>query len=220
MDISVLKAQRREAGGRNAARRVRADSRVPGVLYGHKQEVVPLSVPTGDVVSALESGARLVTLDIEGASESALIKEVQYDALGDHVIHVDFARVDLDEKVTVHLEILLHGTAAGTQDGGVVDHPLKNIEVECLARAVPENLVVEIADLQIGDAIHVRDLTLPEGMTTPIDDGAPVVVVHPPTKAEEPAPAEAAEEAPAEPERVGEEEKPAAGESEPAAEDR
>lgn len=214
MDVLVLAAERRETRGRAAAHRLRAGGMVPAVLYGHKAEVLSLAVPGGDVSAALESGARVVTLQLDGNEESALIKEVQYDALGDDIIHVDFARVALDEKVTVHLEILLHGTPKGAQEGGVVGQPLKSLEVECLAQSVPENLRVEIGHLDIGDAVHVREIELPEGITPLIDGSTAVVIVHRPVKEAEPEPAEPAEEAAAEPERIGEKEKPAPEEEE------
>src|SRR5262249_32296375 len=150
--------------------------RVPAVLYGHKEETLSLSLPLEDLVKAIRHGARVVDLQANGNTEKALIREVQWDHLGKDVLHVDFARVAADERIVVPVRIEIRGTAPGVTAGGRLDQPLHTIEVECLALSVPESIRVNIGELQIGDSIHVRDLTLPPDVKAKADPDA--VVVH------------------------------------------
>ncbi|HMF20013.1 MAG TPA: 50S ribosomal protein L25, partial [Gemmataceae bacterium] len=127
----------------------------------------------------------------------------QWDPLGHDILHVDFARVAADERITIDVRLELRGTAPGVTAGGSLDQPLHNLEIECLAIAVPESIRVNIGELQIEGVIHVRDLVLPEGVTTKIDPDAVVVQVHPPmVEAEAPAAAAVPGEQ-AEPELIG-----------------
>jgi large subunit ribosomal protein L25 len=101
---------------------------------------------------------------------------VQYDHLGMHIIHADFARVDLNEKVTVTVGIELKGDAPGEKAGGIVQQTLSEIEVECVVTEIPDGIVYNVSNLQLDDSIHVRDLPLPSGVTA-ITDGEQIVAV-------------------------------------------
>ena len=137
-----------------------------------------------------------------GKVEKALIRDLQWDPLGHDILHVDFARVAADERITVDVRLELKGTAPGVTAGGNLDQPLHNLEVECLAIAIPESIRVNVSELQIDSVLKVRDLVLPPGVTTKIDPDTVVVIVHPPIVEEEAAPA-AAEAEQAEPEVIG-----------------
>lgn len=193
---ATIHAERREALGSVAARRLRRQSRLPAVLYGHQRDPVHLSVARRDVEALLHDGARLVDVEVGGVVETALLKDIQYDAMGDHILHMDLARIDPDERVTVTVPVELHGLAKGVASGGNLDHVIQDLEVECPAIAIPEVIRLDIRELDIGDVIHVRDVEPPERVTFLQDRDAPVVIVHPPVAAaaaaEEEAPAEAA----------------------------
>lgn len=200
MDIATLHATKRQELGSRASVRLRKAGLVPAVLYGHKRDTVPLSVPFKEIERVVAAGSRMVNLEIGGVQELALLKEVQYDSMGDELLHVDLARVAIDEKVTVRVPVELHGLAKGVASGGTLDHVVKDIEVVCLPHDIPEKIRVEIAGLDIGQMIYVRDIQLPPGVECRLDPGTVVAVVHAPTEAKEVAPAEAG---PAEPEVIG-----------------
>lgn len=208
-----LAVQPREGSGTLAAKRLRKQGLLPAVLYGHKQGTLHLALSRDDFVKALRHGARLVELKTDGNAQAAIIQDVQWDHLGVDVLHVDFRRVSKDERVVVTVRLHLRGIAPGVGGGGVLDQPLHVINVECLVTAVPESIRVNIAELQVGGAIHVRDLHLPEGVKAMADPDAIVVQVTAP--AAEPAPAAAAPAAEtAEPEVIGRQAKAEEGEEE------
>jgi large subunit ribosomal protein L25 len=207
-DSVALVGEPREGRGKQAARRLRRTGKVPAVLYGHKEETLSIALPLEDVEKAIRRGVRVVDLKAGGKEEKALIRDVQWDHLGKELLHVDFTRVAADERIVVTVPIQLRGTAPGVTAGGVLDQPLHALSVECLAISIPESIRVNIGELQIDGAIHVRELVLPPGVTTTSDPEAIVVQVKPPVaEPEAPAAPEGAEAA--EPEVIGQKEKAA-----------
>jgi large subunit ribosomal protein L25 len=202
-DAVTLALKPRASRGKREARRMRRQGIIPGVLYGHGEETVAVALSSDDLTKAVRHGVRVVDLDQAGKLEKALIRDLQWDALGHDILHVDFARVAADERITVDVRLELKGTAPGVTAGGNLDQPLHNLEVECLAIAIPESIRVNISEMQIDSVIKVRDLVLPPGVTTKMDPEAVVVMVHPPIVEAEAAPVagEAAEQA--EPEVIG-----------------
>jgi large subunit ribosomal protein L25 len=197
----VLAAQKREGNGSQAAKRLRKQGLIPAVLYGHKEATVSVALTADDLTKAIRHGARVVDLRSDGNVQKALIKEIQWDHLGHEILHVDFYRVAADERITVTVPIEIRGTAPGVSAGGLLDQPLHTLSVECPAISVPDSIRVNINELQLGEAIHVRDLTLPPGVTAMTDPDA--IVVHVTMPAAEPeAPVEPAAES-AEPEIIG-----------------
>ena len=207
METVSLATQPRTGHGKRIARRLRKEGLVPAVIYGHKQATVAVALGKKDLDTALRHHARVVDLRIDGRTETAVIQEVQHDHLGKEVLHVDFKRVSKDERIEVAVPIELKGMPAAVGHGGVLDQPLHELEVECLAIAIPESIRVNIGELQIGQAIHVKELTLPEGVKALNDADAVVVQLRAFLAEPEPTAAAAAveptEAAPAEPEIVG-----------------
>ena len=194
----VLHVKRRSATGSRAARRLRRNGQVPAILYGHGEENVPLSLSAGEVQAAVRHGARQV--DLAGdVQDKALIRELQWDTWGLEILHVDLQRVHAGERVTLEVDIHLRGEAPGAHEGGHVEQLLHQVEVECSATEVPEELVMRINQLQLGQTLTVQDLAVPEGVKVLADPDTPVVQC-----------VAAAEEAPEE-----ELETPAAGPAEP-----
>jgi len=173
-----LKADDRKTQGTRQARRLRKQKLVPAVVYGHKQATQSLTIPGEELYKAIRRGVRVVDLKQTSGVQKALIRAVQWDPLGHDILHVDFTRVAADERITLEVRIELRGAAIGLAGGaGVLVQPIHNVTVECLAIAVPESIRVAINDLQIGQAIHVKDLTLPEGVIVKNDPDAIIVQV-------------------------------------------
>jgi large subunit ribosomal protein L25 len=193
----------RQPKGTTGARRLRRQGLVPAVVYGHGEETLSISLPRAELVNAIRHGVRVIDLRAGNKEEKALIKDVQWDHLGKELLHVDFARVSMDERIVVSVPLELRGTAPGVNAGGVLDQPIHSVSVECLAISIPESIRVNIHELQIDSAIHVRDLVLPPGVKVMTDPDA--IVVHVTAPVAEPEPAAAAAEAPtaAEPEVIG-----------------
>jgi large subunit ribosomal protein L25 len=202
MDIVKLKTQPRPALGKRAALKVRRQGLIPAIIYGHKQDPVPVALAQDVLDSALRHHARLVELETSKGTETALIKEIQHDHLGKAVLHVDFERVDRDEKIIIQVPLELKGTAPGASSG-VLDQPLHELKVECLAAQVPESIKVNISALQLGQVIHVKDVPLPPGVRVLTDPEAIVIQVKAHVVMAEPAPGAAPAEGAAEPEIVG-----------------
>jgi large subunit ribosomal protein L25 len=197
----ALPAEVRAERGRKAARRLRRAGRLPAVLYGHKETTAALTVPLADFESLLRSGARMVDLGLAGETQKALIREVQFDALGDEVLHVDFVRVAMDEAIEVTVPVTVHGTAAGVKQGGVLDLLLHEVTVACLPGDIPEAIRIRVDDLAMGQTLHLREVPLPPGVRVVDDPEMSVVAVHAPV-VEAAAPAA---EAPTAPEVIGRE---------------
>jgi large subunit ribosomal protein L25 len=207
MKIAKLQAETREARGTRAAQRLRRQGRLPGVIYGHGQTPESVAVPAHDFSNLLEHGAHVVELDLKSGKRQVLIKDVQFDHLGAEPIHVDFALVDLTEQVHVSVPLEFRGTPVGTHEGGVLDHGLVDVEVACLVTEIPASIRVNVADMKLGELLHVRDLELPENITTVTPPEAIVCSVRARTAAAEVAEEEAEEEAPEQPEIIGRKEK-------------
>jgi large subunit ribosomal protein L25 len=198
----TLKVETRSGRGTAECRRLRRRGALPGNLYGHGLEAVAIAAPVEAVTSLVTHGHRVVGLELDGTSQTAMFQDVQWDALGSEIQHFDLLRVDAQERVEVDVPIELKGTAAGAMSGaGMLEQPLHELTIECPAIQMPDAIIVRIHELQLGQAIHVRDLELPEGVTaiTP-GDQVVVQVVHAAETAEE---AEEGIPGPAEPELVG-----------------
>lgn len=209
-----LTTQPRTDLGSSRARQLRRKGLTPAVVYGHKEETLSIVLPSEDLEKAIRHGAHVVDLKTEGKVQKCLIREVQWDHLGLELLHVDFARIALDERVIVTVPVELRGQLPGTAAGGILDQPLHTLSVECLAIAIPASIRVPINELQIGSVIHVRELHLPEGVKVMADPEAIVVQVKAPlVEAEAPAAAPVAGEV-AEPEVIGRKEKPTPEEEE------
>jgi len=207
----VLATKKREGeNGTRAARHLRKHGEIPAVIYGHKQDTVSVTLATEDLTRAIRHGARVVDLQTTAGVETAQIVELQYDHLGKEILHVDFKRVSRDERIKIDVRVELRGIAPGVSGGGVLDQPLHTLEIECLAIAIPDSIRVSIAELQLGNSIHVKDVKAPEGVTILSDPDAIVVQVTAPVAEPEPG----AEAAPTsvEPEVIGR--KPEEGEGE------
>jgi large subunit ribosomal protein L25 len=199
---TALVVEARTSTGKGAARRLRAQGRIPAILYGRGRESLPLALDPRALERILRAGGAntLLDLTIEGHPEIkdtvALVKELQRDPLRNTIVHADLYAVDLNRTVRVEVPVHLVGKARGLEFGGILEHTLREIELECLPRAIPDFIEVDVTALEVGDVLHARDIQLPEGVTMVTDPEQAVVAVALPqaetTGAEAAAPAEAA----------------------------
>ena len=207
--VASIAADRRQGTGKGAARAGRRSGRIPGVLYGHDEESVTVSVDALELNRLIQSISvenTIVNLEVKGEKEplKVLIREVQRHPYRDDVLHIDFFHIAMDEKIHVEVPVVLVGVPIGVKDkGGVVDHQLREIETYCLPADIPEKIEIVISELDIGNSIHVGDLELPD-LEIQTDLDRSVVAVLAPTVIVEPEEEEVEEEL-LEPELVGKE---------------
>jgi large subunit ribosomal protein L25 len=203
----TLEVSRREQGGKNVARRLRAAGKVPAVVYGGHREPVAIEVDrkqVSELVSKSEHGIRSIfLLKMAGTDQQrhAMIKDVQIDPLSRRMTHIDFVRVLMDEKIKVTVPVRITGTAIGVKEGGILDWQIRDLHAECLPNAIPDAIEVDVTNLGSHQYLHVRDIAAPEGVKILDDPERSVVgVTHQRVEAVEAAPEAAA--AVAEPEVI------------------
>lgn len=215
-----ITAEARENSGKGVARKLRQAGRIPAVLYGQGHDGVSLSLDSYELNQLLSTaGARtsILELEVKGSDRSGmqnvLIKEVQRHPYKDLILHMDFLEVAMDELITVMVPIEVLGTPKGvTIDDGILEMKRRELEIECLPNVIPDSLTVDVTELEIGDAIHVEDIEVPEGITiihetnfTLLTVVAPAVEVEPEEELEEGEEGEEVEEEAAEKEAEAEE---------------
>jgi len=176
-----LKAARRDGAGKGVARKLRAAGQVPAVLYGHGMDPLSIAIDSKELFHALHGSAGtnvLVDLVVEGKEHLALPREIQRDHVRGQYLHVDFLAVRRDEKVEVDVPIRVVGESAGVKAGGVLEHHLWDLHVECFPGDVPDGIDADISALQVGDSLKVGDLVPPKGVSilTPADESVLGVV--------------------------------------------
>jgi large subunit ribosomal protein L25 len=181
----LIEAEQRSETGTRAMRRLRRGGRVPGVVYGGGTDNRNITVSAEKMHEVIASRSRMVELQFEGQAQPAVVKDVQYDHLGSDINHVDFERIDLEEIVRVSVPVETHGTAKGTRNGGVMEVVHRHVTVECHAGDIPNEITVEVAELDLEQSITVGQLALPEGVKVLDDPASIVVIVHPPREEEE-----------------------------------
>ncbi len=202
-DIPTLETTARDKTGSRYSARLREAGQIPAVVYGHKQDPVHVAVDAQVITGLLHENTQLVNAQVAGKTEPCLIKDIQWDYLGDHIIHVDLARVDLSEEVEVEVELELTGDPKSLQEAGaVLDHPLSTVTVKCRADAIPERLIHDISELTTDAPITVADLTLPAGVVAVTDPETIIAQVQIMAEIEEEEAVEA-EAAEGEPEVIG-----------------
>ncbi|MDQ1036755.1 large subunit ribosomal protein L25 [Streptomyces sp. V3I8] len=170
-----LAAETRTEFGKGAARRIRRDSKVPAVVYGHGGDPVHITLPGHELQLALRTPNVLLTLDIEGKTQLAIPKAVQRDAIKGFLEHVDLLLVKSGEKVNV--EVYVHTEGDLAPGAFLLEHVLSTLTVEAEATHIPESVTVSIEGLEAGAAILAKDIPLPEGTTLAIDEDAVVLQV-------------------------------------------
>jgi len=194
----TLEVVSRTSGGSRESRRLRRAGMVPAILYGHGEKCVELAAKREAVEAVVRHGSRFV--ELTGAlKEGAIIRELQWDAMGSNPIHIDLLRVSKSDRVKVKVPVDLKGECPGQRAGGLLNLVLHEIELECTADAIPDHIHAQVGHLEVGQSIKVHDLKLPKGATPLIDGDETVVTCMLPTKKAE----EAGAPGTAEPEIIG-----------------
>jgi large subunit ribosomal protein L25 len=186
------------------ARKLRASGRIPAICYRRNAESVAVSLDPKELDRLIRNASSgintLIDLKMAGGGDfdgrQVLIKELQRDPISGDYLHADLYAVDLLQKIHVSVPIQIKGSAIGvTQDGGILDHATRELDVECLPNAIPEEFAVDVSDLEVGQSLHVRDIEVLEGVEILNDPDVSIVSVVAPAVVEEEAPAEEEEEA-------------------------
>ncbi len=206
MAIVPLEGRVRPGTGKGPARQARRDGLIPGVIYGHGETPVALTVPKREFDLAMRTAKGsnvIVGLKLDGGAEqTAIIREVQRDPISHVILHLDFHHISLTEKVTIEVTVHLVGVPDGVKNGGgVLEHISRTVEIEVLPTQIPGAIEADVSHLGIGDSIHVRDLVIANALVLS-DADMTIATVVPPTKAVEATPVEGGTPAKAEPEVI------------------
>jgi large subunit ribosomal protein L25 len=211
-DRATLKVNARDSFGSRASRRLRREGLVPGVVYGQGGEARPFQVSQRELRTLLSQGHTLLDLELDGSKAvPVVIKEEQHHPVRGDVVHLDCLEVRLDEEIQSEVPIELEGTdqAPGVREGGVLEHVTREVTVEALPTEIPEQITVDVSEMEIGDTISLATVIPPAGTTFMVDEPEEITIatLSPPRVEEEPEP-EVEEEA----ELVGEGEEVPEGE--------
>jgi large subunit ribosomal protein L25 len=176
----VVAAENRTETGKNVNRRLRTRGLIPGVLYGAKREAVPLAVSPKEITTILRSKTgenTLFDLEIGGSRRKVILKEFQVNPIKGNLLHADFYEVALDKPIEVSVHIEVTGTPVGVKvQGGLLDHVTREVEVSCLPSDIPEKITVDVSELEMGQAVRVSDLKVPDKVTMLSEPD--LVIVH------------------------------------------
>lgn len=171
-----LSAKKRERTGSRYSQRVRNAGGLPAVVYGHKEEPVSITLDAHETIMHLSKGEKVFELDIEGAKQHVLLKDLGYDYLGTNIIHADFARVDLNERVDVNVHLRFVGEAEGLKtSGAIMMHPHTEVELNVLITNLPDHIDVDVSGMKVGDVMHASDVKLPLDSMKLVGDDDPIV---------------------------------------------
>ena len=179
MEFTLLEASSRETGKRGS-KASRRSGHVPCVLYGHHVDPLSFQVPSSGVEKLVRSHeTNLVKIELDGNSWECILKDVDFHPVWDNPIHADFQVLQAGEKINLTVPFHFEGIAAGQVAGGNVQFVLNEVDISCLPKDIPSNLVVQISELEIGDSIHISDLEF-EGIEFLAAESQTVVMVHAP----------------------------------------
>ncbi|WP_457568604.1 50S ribosomal protein L25 [Desulfurobacterium sp.] len=178
MEIVKLEATRRNKTGKGVARKLRREGLLPAIIYGGgRPEATPIAIKASDL-KKLKHHSGLININVEGDERVCILKEIQYNYLGDVPVHVDFHEVTFGETIVTTVELEFVGTPIGVkEENGVLEIFFREVEIETLPRNIPEKLVIDISGLHAGDALHISDIPVPEGVKILEDPETAVVVV-------------------------------------------
>ncbi len=205
----TIKAEKRDAFGKNASRRLRRHGRIPAVLYGEGTDNMPLILDKKDVIMILKSDSgenTIFKVAFDSKAKDAMFKDLQIDPGTDELIHADLIHISMDKPIRINVPLELQGEAVGVKtEGGFVDFMTREVEIECLPKDIPEQIMVDISGLHLHQSLKVSDIVPPEGVKLFSDPATVIVLIAVPHKEEEvakPAEEEVIAAEPAEPEVI------------------
>jgi large subunit ribosomal protein L25 len=166
MSQVVLSAKNRQKAGSSESRRLRRSGRIPAVLYGRSGQAVTIDLDAQEFSRGVRhiSESTIVKVEVDGKPYDAFVKDTQRDIVDGNILHVDFYEVESGVALRAKVSLHLHGNPAGVREGGILETPLHEIEVECLPKDLPERIEIDISGLKVNQSIHVRDISLGEGV--------------------------------------------------------
>jgi large subunit ribosomal protein L25 len=184
MELIELSVAKRESTGKGAARKLRADNVIPGIIYGAKIEPVKVSIDVNTFDKVIrEHGTTGLFFDLKVEGEMGrmvMLKEIQMDPFGLRYLHIDFHEIDMDATVSIVVPVEVEGISVGVKEGGMVQIIRRDLEVICKPKDTPESIKLDISELEIGDSIHVADIDLGAEIEIPFDTNFTVVTIVPP----------------------------------------
>ncbi|WP_017931862.1 50S ribosomal protein L25/general stress protein Ctc [Robiginitomaculum antarcticum] len=171
----------RDGSGTGNAREARRNGQVPGVIYGGDKDSVSIVMKYNEVLKAINSGhfiGSMVQITHSGESQKVLTKDIQFHPVTDFPMHVDFYRVNEDSMIEVEVSITLIGedVAPGLKEGGTLNVVRHSIEVACAAGNIPDEIIIDVSAMEIGDSLHISEITLPDGVKSAITDRDPTIL--------------------------------------------
>lgn len=204
-----LKVEAREVGKKSFVNTLRKTGKIPAILYGQSEAPMPLVVDGREMARILKSGENVI-LNLEvtggksGTAQTVIVRDIQRDPVKETIDHIDFVRINLNEKIEVNVNLVSKGDCPGVTAGGIMEFIHHEVPIRCLPLEIPERITIDVSGLELGHSIHVNEVAFPEGVECLLDPEEPLVAVHAPQQEE----AAGAEEAkPAEPEVIGKKEK-------------
>lgn len=161
-DAPTLNAKARDRVGSRYAKRIRETGGLPAVVYGHKEDPQPVTLDAREAVRFISKGEKVFTMNIDGAEQFVLLKDIGYDYLGTNIIHADFARVDLNERVDTRAHLKFVGEPIGLKKvGAILMHPVNELHLNCIVTNLPDVIEVDVSKMDVGDVIHAGEIELP-----------------------------------------------------------
>ncbi len=182
--MKTLKFEEREKAGKSHAKQLRREGKIPAVIYGHGENPQKIYIEKSDLKSYTHEHKEEIIRLGGGRGKNVVIKEVQYNPVTGEAMHIDFMHIHKGEKLKVSIPIILEGTAHGVKEGGVMEQWIREIEIECLPKDIPNEFTLDIAGLGVGESLHIRDLSVGDEIKLHVNPDDTVVSVMAPRKEE------------------------------------
>jgi large subunit ribosomal protein L25 len=184
---TVLQAKERKEFRHSALKKIRTSGNIPAIIYGNKMDNKPVFVSSADLTKTIRQVGRngVISLDVEGSKQDVILTEYQEDSFKKQILHVDFLAIDKSSKINVDVRLVLVGEAAGVKDGGVLQQPIHQISITSTPDNIPQQIEVDIANLQVGETVTMGDIPSGGGFIINHEDDEVVASILPPKQEEE-----------------------------------
>jgi large subunit ribosomal protein L25 len=183
-NMKTLKVEKRDKTGKSEAKRLRREGKIPVVIYGHGEKPKPASVSKKNLKSYLHEHKEETIKLGPGRGMNVVIKEAQYDPITGEPIHIDFMHIHRGEKLKVSIPLILDGTPVGVKEGGILEQWLREIEIECLPKDLPDEVRIDVSRLKTGESLHIKDISVGDGVEILLPQEEAIVSVMPPRREE------------------------------------
>ncbi|PIP11774.1 MAG: 50S ribosomal protein L25, partial [bacterium (Candidatus Stahlbacteria) CG23_combo_of_CG06-09_8_20_14_all_40_9] len=178
--MKTLKIEKRDKTGKSETKRLRKDGKIPVIIYGHGEETDHAIVSKKDLKSYLHEHKEEIIKLGAGKGKNVVVKEIQYDPITEEPIHIDFMHIHKDEKLKISIPVILDSTPVGVKEGGILEQWVREVEIECLPKDIPNEIRIDVGRLKIGESLHIKDLSVGEGVNILLPPEEAFVSVMPP----------------------------------------